>query len=82
LGLEINYALNTVLDATHGGPDDGNGSGDPKSGDAIYDRPLADGPPPPERVELPDYTGPEDLRELKERIRAASDADAKGRSRR
>jgi hypothetical protein len=56
-------------DNDDGHDDDGH---DPDPGAPRLARALAAGPPPPDRIPVPDYDGPEELRDLMERVRAAT----------
>jgi hypothetical protein len=74
-GIVLAHALNAVMDDAHGVPP-ADGSGGGGGGGGQLGRPLSEGPPKPEPEPEPglEYDGPEELRDLWERIRAASDA--------
>jgi hypothetical protein len=73
-GIVPAHALNAVLDDAHGVPP----SNESGSGGGELGRPLSEGPPKPEPEPEPadEYDGPEDLRDIWEKLRAASNAMA------
>ena len=78
-GIVLAHALNAVLDAAHDPrPDSGlapaHDDDDPARDGPRPARALAAGPPPPDRLPVPDYDGPAELRDLAERIAAAARA--------
>ena len=79
-GIVLAHALNAVLDAGHGiapepEPHEADGAAYPDEIRPRLPRAIAAGPAPPSNAPCEDYDGPEELRELFERIRAAGDAD-------
>lgn len=78
-GIMLAHALNSVLDAAHGqgpvfDPNQVDAAGDPIV-EPLLPRAIAAGPAPSAQVPAEDYDGPEELRELFERVRAAGIAD-------